>query len=75
MRTTLDIADDVLQAAWERAQREHRTAGQAASELLRLNESSLSGREHQFGRSPGATETTLYAPVAPNRSVLIRSGA
>jgi hypothetical protein len=35
MRTTLDIADDVLQAAKERARREHKTAGQVVSELLR----------------------------------------
>lgn len=36
MRTTLDIADDVLQAAKERARRENKTAGQVVSELLRL---------------------------------------
>jgi hypothetical protein len=36
MRTTLDIADDVLQAAKERAQREHKTAGEVVSELLRF---------------------------------------
>jgi hypothetical protein len=35
MRTTLDIADDVLQAAKERARREQKTAGQVVSELLR----------------------------------------
>ena len=35
MRTTLDIADDVLQAAKERARREHKTAGEVVSELLR----------------------------------------
>jgi hypothetical protein len=35
MRTTLDIDDDVLQAAKERARREHKTAGQIVSELLR----------------------------------------
>jgi hypothetical protein len=35
MRTTLDIADDVLQAAKERARRENRTAGEVVSELLR----------------------------------------
>jgi hypothetical protein len=35
MRTTLDIADNVLQAAKERAQREHKTAGQVLSELAR----------------------------------------
>lgn len=35
MRTTLDIADDVLQAVKERAQRERRTAGQVMSDLVR----------------------------------------
>ena len=35
MRTTLDIADDVLQAAKERAQREKKTIGTMISELAR----------------------------------------
>lgn len=35
MRTTLDIDDDVLHAAKERARREQKTAGQVVSELLR----------------------------------------
>lgn len=35
MRTTLDIDDDVLQAAKERARHEQKTAGQVVSELLR----------------------------------------
>jgi hypothetical protein len=35
MRTTLDIADDVLRAAKERARREHKTTGQLISELAR----------------------------------------
>jgi len=35
MRTTLDIADDVLLAAKERARRERKTAGEVVSELLR----------------------------------------
>ncbi len=35
MRTTLDIADDVLQAARERARRERKTVGQMISELAR----------------------------------------
>jgi len=35
MRTTLDIADDVLQAAKERARREKKTAGAVISELAR----------------------------------------
>lgn len=35
MRTTLDIADDVLQAAKDRARREQKTTGQVISELAR----------------------------------------
>lgn len=35
MRTTLDIADDVLLAAKERAKAEGRTAGEVLSELAR----------------------------------------
>lgn len=35
MRTTLDIADDVLMAARELARRERKTAGQVISELAR----------------------------------------
>ena len=35
MRTTLDIADDVLFAVKEKAQREKRTAGEVLSELAR----------------------------------------
>lgn len=35
MRTTLDIADDVLQAARERARFERKTVGQVISELAR----------------------------------------
>ena len=35
MRTTLDIADDVLAAAKERARREHKSMGQVVSELIR----------------------------------------
>ena len=35
MRTTLDIADDVLQAAKERARREGRSAGEVISDLAR----------------------------------------
>lgn len=35
MRTTLDIASDVLQAAKERARRENKTTGTVISELAR----------------------------------------
>ena len=43
MRTTLDIADDVLQAAKERARREKRTAGEVISELARIALNAPSG--------------------------------
>lgn len=36
MRTTLDIDDDVLDAAKEMARREHSSAGKVVSRLLRL---------------------------------------
>ena len=35
MRTTLDISNDVLQAAKERARRENKTTGEVISELAR----------------------------------------
>jgi hypothetical protein len=41
MRTTLNIADDVLYAVKERARREKRTAGEVLSELAR---EALTGR-------------------------------
>lgn len=37
MRTTLDIDDDVLAAAKERARRERRTTGKVISELARAS--------------------------------------
>lgn len=40
MRTTLDIADDVLYAAKEVARRDKKTLGQIASELMRRGLSS-----------------------------------
>ena len=52
MRTTLDIADDVLQAAKERARREKKTVGEVISELAR---SALTARPQVAGaREPKA---------------------
>ena len=48
MRTTLDIEDDVLQAAKERARRENRTIGQVISDLARA---ALTAGAHVKGRS------------------------
>ena len=52
MRTTLDIADDVLAAARERAKREHKTMGELLSELARR------------GLSARADEHTVKEPEA-----------
>ena len=49
MRTTVDIADDVLQAAKDRARREHKTTGQVISELAR---SALTGARTQHSAEP-----------------------
>ena len=52
MRTTLDIDDDVLHAAKDRARREKRTAGEIISELAR---SALTGQPESLGvREPKA---------------------
>lgn len=61
MRTTLDIADDVLHAIKARARRENRTAGEVLSDLAR---SAL------LGRHPGAEVAEPesfygFEPVAP----------
>ena len=60
MRTTLDIANDVLQAAKERARREKKTTGEVVSELARsaltatpsLNETRLPEVRHGFRPFP-----------------------
>jgi hypothetical protein len=63
MRTTLDIEDDVLQAAKELAQRNGRTAGQMLSDLARqgLNASATKRRS---GLRSGV-------PVLPSRGELV----
>lgn len=65
MRTTLDIADDVLLAAKELARREGKTAGQVLSELARRG---LSTR----GQTPlsGSAEFLGFRPL-PRRGVIV----
>jgi hypothetical protein len=67
MRTTLDIDDDVLQAAKELAQREGRTAGLVISELARR------GLAARTATTPPPTETTLRGgvPVLPSRGEVV----
>lgn len=65
MRTTLDIEDDVLQAAKELAHREGRTAGRVISELARR------GLAAQGMRSKGARASRRGVPVLPSRGEVI----
>jgi hypothetical protein len=55
MRTTLDIADDVLRAAKEIARREKKTAGQVLSELARSG----------LRLAPGADESEEFFGFRP----------
>jgi len=58
MRTTLDIDDDVLHAAKDRARREKKTAGEVISELAR---SGLTGQ----ATSPAAREPKVRYGFRP----------
>lgn len=61
MRTTLDIADDVLQAAKERARRENKTAGEVISELAR---SALTAAP-RTGATPKVSEPRSHYGIRP----------
>ena len=66
MRTTLDIGDDVLAAAKERARRERKTAGEVITELARAG---LNGS----APAPGSKEPKAvygFKPL-PKRGVVI----
>ena len=65
MRTTLDIADDVLLAAKERARRENKTAGEVISELARQ---ALTAPQPAAIREPAAAYG--FKPFAPRGSVI-----
>ena len=65
MRTTLDIEDDVLQAAKELAQREGGTAGRVISALARRGLSlPAAGRKNHSGVRGGV-------PVLPSRGEVV----
>jgi hypothetical protein len=67
MRTTLNIDDDVLQAARELARREHKTAGRILSELARrgltgakdISSKELSAQDVFLGFRPFARRGTI----------------
>ena len=65
MRTTLDIDDDVLQAAKELAWKEHSTAGRVISKLVRKALSgSIEDSKEKFVYKNGI-------PVRPSRGEII----
>ena len=66
MRTTLDIADDVLAAAKERARRENKTAGEVISELVR--QALTAPRPGSAVAEPAAVYG--FTPFAPRGSVI-----
>ncbi len=68
MRTTIDIEDDLLEAAKEIARRQHVSAGKVISRLLRA---ALSGAEQDDitlapGRAVGG-----FRPFAPKRGQIV----
>ncbi len=63
MRTTLDIADDVLHAAKERARREKKTAGEIISELARSALTTLA----RYAAGPSAEGALRISPVSQTR--------
>jgi hypothetical protein len=66
MRTTLDIEEDVLQAAKDRARRENRTIGQVISELARA---ALTSRVQRSDR-PSAKAVCGFRPF-PSRGGIV----
>jgi len=65
MRTTLDIEDDVLQAAKELAQREGRTAGKVISTLARRGLAAAPIKSKQPSNSRGGV------PLLPSRGEVV----
>lgn len=62
MRTTLDIADDVLQAAKERARRERKTVGATISELARRALTTLPERSFSVSEPKAVYGLQPFAP-------------
>lgn len=68
MRTTLDIDDDVLQAAKELARRERKTAGRVLSELARRG---LTEGNDQPSKSASTKEAFLgFRPFARRGAIV-----
>ncbi|HXR06814.1 MAG TPA: hypothetical protein VN765_05760 [Candidatus Acidoferrum sp.] len=65
MRTTLDIEDDVLQAAKELARRDGSTAGQIISNLARRGLAVAAAKPSRISRSRGGV------PLLPSRGEVV----
>jgi hypothetical protein len=65
MRTTLDIEDDILQAAKELASREGGTAGQVISQLARRGLAAASTRPQKHVATRGGV------PLLPSRGEVV----
>ena len=68
MRTTLDIDEDVLQAAKDLASRERKTAGRVISDLARKG---LLGTSEPDGPGPGGTYLRDGWYVLPRRGGIV----
>ena len=69
MRTTLDIDDDILQAAKELARTENKTAGQMLSELARKGLTQSRG-----GNRADEVRIVDGIPVIPARGAVVTKG-
>ncbi|MGD9588931.1 MAG: hypothetical protein AB7Q37_02300 [Pyrinomonadaceae bacterium] len=65
MRTTLDIDEDILQAAKELSRRRGRTAGSVISELARR------GLTNTGSKTKEPAETRNGVPVLPSRGEIV----
>lgn len=70
MRTTLDIDNDVLNAAKELARRENLSAGQVVSRLLR---SALTGQASGVPQAETGASVAGFRPFGPRGQVISNS--
>jgi len=77
MRTTIDLADDVLLAVKDLAKRQRRSAGAVISDLARLGLRSLQQSDLVANSPPGVAEpTALYGfDPLPARGKIVSNAA
>ena len=72
MRTTLDLDNDVLSAAKEIARRQHKTAGQVVSELIRQ---ALNSNYHSSDSSVNENAPSYGFKPLPSRGGVVTNSA